>query len=67
MDEGDEMVEHDQSHWCWCRPRITNEGWMMLITHRDIEPPRWLAGRRTAGGEEYEDSGCAARWQHLYP
>jgi len=43
------------------------DGRLMLIVHRDIEPPHWMAGRRFAGGEAYEDSGCAAEWRNIIP
>lgn len=60
------MEEHEQSDWCWCRPKIENVGILMIVHHRDIDPAT-ITTRKFAGGVEYASDGDAAHWRHLIP
>lgn len=56
--------EHEEGLWCWCRPKIVDEGYAMSVTHRNI-PASSLAERIiTVSGES---DGDAADWQHRGP
>lgn len=61
-------MEHDTyGLWCWCRPKVENAGFAVVIAHRDVDPPHWMASRWLFGGPEYEDSGEGGRWIHTLP
>jgi hypothetical protein len=66
-EEASMAMEHAANAWCWCRPKVKDQGTHMAIIHNKVDPPHWMAQRNFAGGREYEDSGCAAGWFNVYP
>lgn len=56
---------HEPGPWCWCSPTIRDEGFAILVRHRNLEPDI-LASRKFAGGEEFEGN-VAIWWVNEYP
>jgi hypothetical protein len=59
-------MEHEESSWCWCRPKEVDVGDFIIVKHRNL-PEGVLAGRLLYGGPEEESNGDAAVWLHEYP